>query len=575
MAINNIKIRAHDIFIEKDNDKGGNLTVGATNATTNLTVHGSTTTDSLTVNAINVKDSTNTLTLSISNSKLNISGAVNVEGAITSTTNISMSEIQATGDLTVGTNDKSANVNVYGDIVLYGNTNGTRTISCNKGLNVNAPGVALSSTGDLFLRAGSTNITTINSPTMNIESTTVTISGTTNMNALNVTGDINNTGNLIVSANTTTNALTVTTNIDANGATIGTGGLTVGTNTNSANVNVFGNISINDNIVLRQNDSKTEIIVGSNDKPLKLFGSGDRPSYSKNGEGDVNIALANDICNPTITIKQAGEEKGSFTLNQSDAKTIELTDTTYTAGTGLTLSDGKFSVNVATSEALGGIKLGYSSSNKKYAVELDSENKAYVSVPWTDNNTTYSAGTGLELSGTTFNVKIEDNLTSSSTTAALSANQGRVLQSNIDTKANKSYVDSNYLSKSAASANYIQKGRGVPLDSIVFGTFTNFLDVSTTLSADSSGIYYYKFVGKGSLQIFDGVSNTDNTTISSSLVDGINEGFFSLSLTAETIGYSCKITLFNFKGITTITASVENEFKFKRTKNAVELYRVR
>lgn len=40
--------------------------------------------------------------------------------------------------------------------------------------------------------------------------------------------------------------------------------------------------------------------------------------------------------------------------------------------------------SVATSDTLGGIKIGYTTdtTNKKYAVELDSNNKAYVSVPW-------------------------------------------------------------------------------------------------------------------------------------------------------------------------------------------------
>lgn len=41
------------------------------------------------------------------------------------------------------------------------------------------------------------------------------------------------------------------------------------------------------------------------------------------------------VNNPTITIKQAGASKGSFTLNQSGTTTIELTDnnTTYSAAT--------------------------------------------------------------------------------------------------------------------------------------------------------------------------------------------------------------------------------------------------
>ena len=47
-------------------------------------------------------------------------------------------------------------------------------------------------------------------------------------------------------------------------------------------------------------------------------------------------------------------------------------------------------------------KQGGTTSDRYYGVELDSNGKAFVNVPWTDNNTTYSAGTGLSLSGTTF-----------------------------------------------------------------------------------------------------------------------------------------------------------------------------
>lgn len=45
----------------------------------------------------------------------------------------------------------------------------------------------------------------------------------------------------------------------------------------------------------------------------------------------------------------------------------------------------------ASNSALGGIKIGYSQNGKNYAVQLDSNGKAFVAVPWTDNDTTYSA----------------------------------------------------------------------------------------------------------------------------------------------------------------------------------------
>lgn len=59
---------------------------------------------------------------------------------------------------------------------------------------------------------------------------------------------------------------------------------------------------------------------------------------------------------------------------------------------------------VATSATLGLVRIGYPKSGKNYPVELNSSNQMYVNVPWTDNNTTYSAGAGLSLSGTAFSL---------------------------------------------------------------------------------------------------------------------------------------------------------------------------
>ena len=64
-----------------------------------------------------------------------------------------------------------------------------------------------------------------------------------------------------------------------------------------------------------------------------------------------------------------------------------------------------YSLPAGSSSTRGGFKIGYSESGKNYPVEVSAE-KMYVNVPWTDTNTdtntTYSAGGGLTLSGTTF-----------------------------------------------------------------------------------------------------------------------------------------------------------------------------
>lgn len=94
------------------------------------------------------------------------------------------------------------------------------------------------------------------------------------------------------------------------------------------------------------------------------------------------------------------------------------------------------SIPAATSSTYGGIQIGYTTSGKNYAVQL-SNGKAYVYVPWTDTNTTYTSGTNISISGTTINctysyslptatasvlggVKVGSNITLSSGTISLS-----------------------------------------------------------------------------------------------------------------------------------------------------------
>jgi hypothetical protein len=115
----------------------------------------------------------------------------------------------------------------------------------------------------------------------------------------------------------------------------------------------------------------------------------------------------------------------------SDARSAISAGTgiSYDSSTGVitnTVSNTDTTYSLATSSTLGLVKVGYAENSQNYPVELDN-GQMYVNVPWvdtnTDTNTTYSAGTGLTLSGTTFSSNITQ-YTDANARSAISAGTG-------------------------------------------------------------------------------------------------------------------------------------------------------
>ncbi len=124
---------------------------------------------------------------------------------------------------------------------------------------------------------------------------------------------------------------------------------------------------------------------------------------------DVATTSANGLMSSSDKSKlngiQAGADAVSFSRSLSSGTkigTININGTNtdiYAPTAGEPVKYG-----VATSTTLGLVRIGYPESGKNYPVELNSSNQMYVNVPWTDNDTTYSAGAGLSLSGTVFSL---------------------------------------------------------------------------------------------------------------------------------------------------------------------------
>ena len=107
-------------------------------------------------------------------------------------------------------------------------------------------------------------------------------------------------------------------------------------------------------------------------------------SFSTYGSTNLKILKIvkadNTIDNVTIPMTSIN---GYGFMDESDKRKLD----------GIENNANNYSLPTATSTIKGGITLGYSQSGKNYPVVLDSNGKAYVNVPWTDTNTTYSLAT--------------------------------------------------------------------------------------------------------------------------------------------------------------------------------------
>jgi hypothetical protein len=98
----------------------------------------------------------------------------------------------------------------------------------------------------------------------------------------------------------------------------------------------------------------------------------------------------------------------------SEISDVSDAQITYTGSLGVDVSGSSITSTVATSATRGSVKIGYGANGKNYPVQLSSE-QMFVNVPWTDTqgtDTTYTAGSGLTLTGTTFSNTAPDQTVS-------------------------------------------------------------------------------------------------------------------------------------------------------------------
>lgn len=154
----------------------------------------------------------------------------------------------------------------------------------------------------------------------------------------------------------------------------------------------------------------------------------DLSNYVNNLSGTANSGVVTNITKSgnTLTVTSSNlsgtqtASNGKYISGITQDKTGKITSVSeetlpsntahgHTAGTGLNVSGSggvsgttTYSLKVASSSEIGGVKPG-TTSGKTYGVDVADDGTMTVSVPWTDNDTTYSAGTHISIDGTTIN----------------------------------------------------------------------------------------------------------------------------------------------------------------------------
>lgn len=140
--------------------------------------------------------------------------------------------------------------------------------------------------------------------------------------------------------------------------------------------------------------------IGTSGQILQSTGNG-APKWIN--QSAITAGQANQVLNPFVLKINNGsaEDTSVYTFNGSAGKVLN-----FVSGSNiiLTPTQNKLTISayipVATSSTYGGIQIGYTTSGKNYAVQLN-KGKAYVNVPWTDTNTNYYPTSFTWTNGTT------------------------------------------------------------------------------------------------------------------------------------------------------------------------------
>lgn len=159
--------------------------------------------------------------------------------------------------------------------------------------------------------------------------------------------------------------------------------------------NIDGAITIKPNekltkdcIVVGASDDSYTSVIGLAPLPGYLYWDGKKYVWKTPAEFNLKPAAVDALGGIKIGFTQTGKkypvQLGTGTDADKAFVEVPWTDTQY-------------SLPIAATDTFGGIRLNFTTSGKNYPVKLTEDGDAYVYVPWTDTNTIYTADDGIDI----------------------------------------------------------------------------------------------------------------------------------------------------------------------------------
>lgn len=291
--------------------------------------------------------------------------------------------------------------------------------------------------------------------------------------------------------------------------------------------------------------------IGSSGDYVTALGTiGNNLTWTKNGTtNNIIIPYATNsgkVANSLVLKFNSGTTEGTnlYTFNGSSGKTIDIrpgsnVQFATTSGT-VVISSTNTTYSQATSSTLGLVKIGYGENGKNYPVELNGSGQMYVNVPWTDNNTTYTAGTNLTLNGNKFSVKVGS--TNAGNRVVGTTEDGTIYESEALTS------ELQYLLSDWRGTTGIMTLLGKKQNTITGGATTitsSNLTASRVLVSNSSGKVAVSSITSTQLGYLNGVTSSIQTQLNTIKANCIYRGVCSTSAgtAAKTVSVDDNFTL--------------------------------